>query len=79
MRAELDIVTVDETGAPIPDPSDGELLPAVRDARARCREAVATTLEVFDQGTRSTAFVLPFTLVAFNPQPEPPEPIRLPQ
>jgi hypothetical protein len=76
VRAELEIITVDETGAPISDPSDGDLVPAVRIARARCGAAVATSLEVFDRGTRSTAFVMPFARVAFNPQPEPPEPIR---
>jgi len=37
---------------------------------------VLVTLEVFDTATGQTVYTTPFAAVGFNPQPEPPEPIR---
>jgi hypothetical protein len=37
---------------------------------------VVLTLEVFDTATGRTVFTMPFAAVAFNPQPEPPEPVQ---
>ena len=39
---------------------------------------VLVTVEVFDTATGQTAYTMPFAAVGFNPQPEPPEPIRQP-
>ncbi len=58
-----------------------ELVPAVHPPdpaappRAR-RSDVHLTLEVFDTATGRTVYTMPFVAVGFNPQPEPPEPIR---
>jgi hypothetical protein len=58
-----------------------ELLPAVyppdpvATPRAR-RGDFHLTLEVFDTATGQTVYTMPFLAVGFNPQPEPPEPIR---
>lgn len=58
-----------------------ELVPAVHPPdpiappRAR-RSDVHLTLEVFDTATGRTVYTMPFVTVGFNPQPEPPEPIR---
>jgi hypothetical protein len=73
VRAEVTILSVGPDGAPIWEGSDEEL-PALR----TCREAVSASLEVFDRVSRRTGFTLQFAHVAFNPQPEPPEPIRRP-
>jgi hypothetical protein len=40
------------------------------------RPEVLFTLEVFDTATDRTIYTMPFAKVAFNPRPEPPEPIR---
>jgi hypothetical protein len=57
-----------------------ELVPAVQPtdrAAARLhRPNVHFTLEVFDTATDRTIYTMPFVKVGFNPQPEPPEPIR---
>jgi hypothetical protein len=69
--------------APVPDdgrpactpvPDDGR--PAGDDALCRVLRTVIPTLEVFDTATGRTVYTMPFVKVAFNPQPEPPEPIR---
>jgi len=71
VRAEIVIGPVPNDGLPVPD--DG--VPVPEDGRAICG-GVLLTLEVFDVVTGRTAFTMPFAKVAFNPQPEPPEPIR---
>jgi hypothetical protein len=62
VRAEVVVASAD-AGATPPEP-----------ARRRCREEVLLTLEVFNTASGRTAFTLPFSEVAFNPQPEPPGP-----
>jgi hypothetical protein len=75
VRVEVEILSpVPDDGLPVPE--DGH--PARRGA-ARLRRVlrhVMPTVEVFDVATGRTVFTMPFAEVAFNPQPEPPEPIR---
>ena len=78
VRAEVVITSVGPDGSPLPEDlpdAEDDVPPAEREA---CRNAVALSLEVFDRLSRSTAFTLPFARVAFNPQPEPPDPTRTP-
>ena len=57
-----------------------ELLPAVQPADPAALLALRSdahlTLEVFDTATGQTVYTMPFAKVGFNPQPEPPEPVR---
>lgn len=60
-----------------------ELLPAVRPPDVAPGQAmhgteIHLTLEVYDTATGRTAYTMPFSWVGFNPQPEPPEPVRQP-
>jgi hypothetical protein len=81
VRAEIIISPVPDDGAPVPDdgrpacepiPDDG--LPAGDDALGVLPNVIPT-LEVFDTATGQTVYTMPFAKVAFNPQPEPPEPV----
>jgi hypothetical protein len=62
VRAELELV-------PAVFPPDPVATPRVR------RDAFHLTLEVFDIATGQTVYTMPVA-VGFNPQPEPPEPVR---
>jgi hypothetical protein len=75
-------VPIPDDGQPVPNdgrpaclpvPEDGR--PAGDDALCRVLPNVIPTLEVFDSATGRTVYTMPFAKVAFNPQPEPPEPV----
>jgi hypothetical protein len=55
-----------------------ELVPAVHPPDPIRRRTVIVSLEVFDTATGATVFTMPYAAIGFNPQPEPPEPIRTP-
>jgi hypothetical protein len=62
--------------APVPDDGQPACEPVPDDGRlCRVLPNVIPTLEVFDTATGRTVYTMPFAKVAFNPQPEPPEPV----
>ena len=70
VRVEVELLTV---------AADGTRTPLVLEDRAALRHllgSVIPSVEVFNLVTGKTAYTLPFARVAFNPQPEPPEPIH---
>jgi hypothetical protein len=62
LRVEVELSQPPDPTQP-PDPA--------RERRLRAEDAIVT-LEVFDNETGKTTFVLPVVLKGFNPQPEPP-------
>ena len=63
VRVEVELV-------PTVYPPDPIATPRVR------RSDFHLTVEVFDIATGQTVYTMPFVTVGFNPQPEPPEPVR---
>ncbi len=88
VRVEVALLPIPEDGLPVPEggvpvPDDGGPVPedglTARDrAMRRTIRNTLPTLEVFDLATGRTQFTIPFARVAFNPQPEPPDPTRTP-
>jgi hypothetical protein len=62
---------------PVPEDGRPAGLPVPDDGLCRVLPNVIPTLEVFDTATGRTVYTMPFAKVAFNPQPEPPEPIAV--
>ena len=70
VRVEVELLTVAADGTPTP------LILEDRAALRHLLGSVIPSVEIFDLATGKTAYTLPFARVAFNPQPEPPEPIQ---